>query len=148
MRDGGGGGGLPAGLPSAGDELQVDRDVLRDVAKRLHDDLQQLRGSGNGTLHDLRNNGGLVSPNALGDYPAGQGISQTFNQAYTQIGTTYESFLSTYEQVIQSIQQSVDGYQAAEDATQQSAQRAASTGSSSPPSQSAGGGGGGGGGAW
>lgn len=117
-----GGGGLPRTLPSVGDHIEVDRDVLRDVAKRLHADLQDIKGWGSGSLNDLQNNSqGLVTADDLGQYPAGQAISQTFQQAYDQIGSVYQQFVTSYEQVIQAIQRSADNYQSAEDATAASA---------------------------
>jgi hypothetical protein len=147
-RDGGGGGGYPRNLPSAGDHVEVDRDVLRDVAKRLQADLDELNSWNNGSLKDLQNNEEEWIPeDALGDYNAGRQIAGTFNQAYGQIGSTYNQFVGSYREVIRRIQASVDGYQRAEDATADAASRA-NLGGQSGGGQSAGGSGGGGGGAW
>jgi hypothetical protein len=147
-RDGGGGGGYPRSLPSAGDHVEVDRDVLRDVAKRLQADLDGLNSWASGSYKDLQNNQEEWIPdNALGDYNAGHQIAKTFDQAYGQIGTTYNQFLSSYQQVITGILQTVNGYQRAEDATADAASRA-NTGGQSGAGQSGGGSGGGGGGAW
>lgn len=152
VRDGGGGGGYPRNLPSVGDHVEVDRDALRDVAKRLQADLDELNGWHNGSLKDLQNNEQEWIPeNALGDYNAGQQIAKTFNQAYAQIGNTYNQFVGSYQQVITGILQTVNGYQRAEDATADAANRAnTGGGGQSGGGQSGGGsgGGGGGGGAW
>lgn len=146
VRDGGGGGGYPKNLPSAGDHVEVDRDVLRDVAKKLQADFDELDGWGSGGLKDLQDNEqGRVAEDALGDYNAGHQIFRTFDQAYTQISGTYNAFLTSYQQVITALKQQAEGYQRAEDATADAASRANSGG------QTGGGqsdGGGGGGGAW
>ena len=148
VRDGGGGGGYPRSLPSAGDHVEVDRDVLRDVAKRLQADLDELNSWDSGSLKDLQNNEQEWIPeNSLGDYNAGRQIAGTFNQAYAQIGSTYNQFLSSYQQVITGILQTVNGYQRAEDATADAASRA-NTGGQPGGGQSGAGSGGGGGGAW
>ena len=55
-RDSGGGGGYPRSLPSAGDRVEVDRDVLRDVARRLQTDLDELNGWVSGSLKDFQDN--------------------------------------------------------------------------------------------
>lgn len=144
VRDGGGGGGYPKNLPSAGDHVEVDRDVLRDVAKKLQADFDELDGWGSGSAKDLSESENSWEPkNALGEYNAGQQIAQTFDNAYTQIGSTYTQFLTSYQQVITAIKQTAEGYQRAEDATADAASRANTGGQSSD-----GGGGGGGGGAW
>lgn len=149
VRDGGGGGGYPKNLPSAGDHVEVDRDVLRDVAKRLQADLDELNSWNNGSLKDLQNNQNeWVPEDALGEYNAGRQIAGTFNQAYSQIGTTYSQFLGSYQQVISGILQTVNGYQSAEDATADAANRANPGGGQSRGGQTGGGSGGGGGGAW
>src|SRR3954454_275697 len=125
VRDGGGGGGYPKNLPSAGDHVEVDRDVLRDVAKKLQADLDGLNEWDSGSLKDLKQNDkGRVDKDALGDYKAGQDISQTFQNAYDKISATYSEFVSSYQQVINAIKQSADNYQRAEDATAASAHRA------------------------
>ena len=150
VRDGGGGGGYPRSLPSVGDSVEVDREALRDIAKRLQADLDELNGWNNGSLKDLQNNEQEWIPeNALGEYNAGRQIAGTFNQAYAQIGSTYSQFVGSYQQVITGILQTVNGYQRAEDATADAASRA-NTGGQSGGGQAAGGsgGGGGGGGAW
>jgi len=144
LADGGGGGGYPKDLPSAGDHVEVDRDVLRDVAKRLQADLDELNSWKNGSLKDLQNNQDeWVPENALGEYNAGRQIAGTFNQAYSQIGSTYGEFLSSYQAVISGILRTVNRYQSAEDATTAAANRANPGGG-----QTGGGSGGGGGGAW
>jgi hypothetical protein len=148
VREGGGGGGYPKNLPSVGDHVEVDRDALRDVAKRLQADLDELNSWNSGSLKDLQNNQEeWVPENALGEYNAGRQIAGTFNQAYTQIGNTYNGFLGSYREVIKRINDTVDGYQRAEDATADAASRA-NLGGSSGGRQSDGGSGGGGGGAW
>ncbi|HZB32872.1 MAG TPA: hypothetical protein VE465_22125 [Streptosporangiaceae bacterium] len=148
VRDGGGGGGYPRNLPSVGDHVEVDRDMLRDIAKRLQADLDELNGWNNGSLKDLQDNESEWIPeNSLGEYNAGRQIASTFTQAYSQIGGTYSQFLGSYQQVITGILQTVNGYQRAEDATAEAANRA-NIGGQSGGGQTAGGSGGGGGGAW
>lgn len=148
VRDGGGGGGYPRNLPSVGDHVEVDRDALRDIAKKLQADLDELNGWNRGSYKELQQNEqSWIPDNALGDYNAGHQIAKTFDQAYSQIGNTYNQFLSSYQQVITGILQTVNGYQRAEDATADAASRA-NLGGQSSGGQSGGGSGGGGGGAW
>ncbi|HEU5156896.1 MAG TPA: hypothetical protein VFU43_07855 [Streptosporangiaceae bacterium] len=123
--------------------------MLRDVARRLQADLDELNSWNSGSFKDLDNSQQEWIPeNSLGEYNAGRQIAGTFNQAYAQIGGTYSQFLESYAEVIRRIRVTVDGYQRAEDATADAASRA-NLGGQSGGGQSAGGsGGGGGGGAW
>ncbi|SRR6266545_6504331 len=144
-REDDGGGRYPRDLPSAGDQVEVDRDALRDVAKKLQADLDDLNSWNSGSLKDLQDNEqGLVPEDALGNYNAGRQIWQTFRGAYSMIGSTYGEFLTSYQQVVTAIKQTAEGYQRAEDATADAANRANPGGGG----QAGGGSGGGGGGAW
>ncbi|MBO0882383.1 MAG: hypothetical protein J2P17_19020 [Mycobacterium sp.] len=135
-----GGGGLPRQLPSVGDHVEVDREALRNIAKRLQADLDGLKGWGSGSIKDFQeNDAGRVDEDALGDYPAGHQIARTFESANSQIGSTYQQFISNYEQVINAINQQVNAYQRAEDATQEAAYRA-NTGGGQPSGNQSGGG--------
>jgi hypothetical protein len=122
----------------------VNRDVLRDVAKKLQADLDELNSWGSGSLKDLQDNDqGRVDEGALGNYTAGHQIAKTFENAYNYVGGTYSEFVNSYQQVITAIKQTAEGYQRAEDATADAASRA------NPGGQSGGGqSGGGGGGEW
>jgi uncharacterized protein YukE len=146
MRDDGGGGGLPRGLPSVGDEFRINADALRDIAKRLQDDLDQHKGWGSGTLNDLQyGDQGLVTDRVLGDYPAGKAISNTFEAAYNHIGDVYNNFLTSFQSVIDAIKQTADNYDRADQATEQSVNQvgaqtgggAASSSGGSPTTSSA-----------
>jgi uncharacterized protein YukE len=135
MRDGGGGGGLPRGLPSVGDEFEVNPEALKDIAKRLQDDLDQLKGWSSGTLNDLQyGDQGLVTDRELGDYPAGKAIAGTFEAAYNQVGNTYSSFLTAYQSVIDGIKQTAENYDRANQATEQTVNQvgAQNAGAASP----------------
>lgn len=117
---GGGGGGLPRALPSVGDQFEIDVEKLREIARRLQDDLDQHKGWGSGTLNDLQyGDQGLVTDRELGDYPAGEAIARTFDAAYNQIGTVYSAFLTSYQSVVDAIKQTADNYDNANQATEQ-----------------------------
>jgi hypothetical protein len=120
-----GGGGYPRDLPSVGDHVEVNRDVLRDVAKKLQADFDELNSWASGSQKDLtESQNSWVPKEAVGKYNAGQQIAGTFDNAYSQIGGIYQGFLGSYQQVISAIQRTVDRYQAAEDATADAANRA------------------------
>lgn len=97
-------------------QIEVDRDALRDIARRLQGDLDDLKGTGRGSLQDLQGDG-LVSADALGDYPAGREIAQTFHSAYAQIGRHYAELVTSYEGVIDRLMTTINNYENAEDAT-------------------------------
>jgi uncharacterized protein YukE len=143
MRDDGGGGGLPRALPSVGDRFEINPEALREVARQLQADLDELKGWSSGSLNDLQyGDQGLVTQEDLGDYPAGQQIARTFEAAYNQISTTYSSFLTSYEAVVNAIKQTAENYDRAEQATEQGvnqvgAQNAASSGGAAAPSGAA-----------
>ena len=124
MLDDGGGGGLPRALPSVGDEFEINPEALREVARRLQADLDGHKGWGSGTLNDLEyGEQGLVTQTELGNYPAGQQISRTFEAAYNQISSTYSAFLTSYQMVVDAIKQTAENYENAEQATEQSVNR-------------------------
>jgi hypothetical protein len=112
--DGGGGG----GFPTAGKEIVVHRDALRDIYKKLQADRDLYDNGGSGDPRDFADHG-LVNHSALGNYPASQGLSQSCTQAYNTIKGSYDTFLAQYQALIETIKQTVDNYQRAEDANMQ-----------------------------
>jgi len=112
---GGGGGGYPRNLPHqvGGKEVTMDHDTLKDVARKLRDDLEKLKG-----LH-LKEDIEDFSPNLsdIGDYSAGQGLHNTVTSAENSIAGTYQTFLQAYEQVILAIEQSEKNVKNADDAS-------------------------------
>jgi hypothetical protein len=112
---GGGGGGYPNNLPHqvGGKEVRMDHDTLKDVARKLRDDLNKLK--------DLRFKEDIddYSPNLsdIGDYSAGKGLHNTVTSAQNSIGTTYQQFIQAYEQVIQAIERSEQNVRNADDAS-------------------------------
>lgn len=112
--DGGGGG----GFPTAGKEVVVHRDALRDIYKKLQADRDLYDNGAAGDPRDVADNG-MVNQSALGNYPAGQGIGQSCSSAYNAIQGSYSTFLTQYQGLIDAIKQTVDNYQRAEDANTQ-----------------------------
>jgi hypothetical protein len=112
------------GWPQAGKGVDVDRDKLKDIAKVLQGDLDELRGYGKGTAKNLQSGGrGLVTMDELGNYPAATGLAGTTKNAYDVIAAEYEEFLQGYQQVINGLLGTRDRYQRAEDANTDNAGR-------------------------
>lgn len=124
--DGGGGG----GFPTAGKELVVHRDALRDIYKKLQADRDLYDNGGTGGPRDFADNA-MVNHSALGNYPASRGLSQSCSQAYSTIQSSYNTFLTQYQALIDTIKQTVDNYQRAEDANTTTNRTAGGSGSGS-----------------
>ncbi|GAA2086244.1 hypothetical protein [Actinomadura alba] len=126
---------FPRELPSAGQEIQVDRRILRSVHGELEKDLQDLKSWKPGTLNDLQSDDqGRVEKEHLGNYPAAQGLSQTTKNAYNQITRVYGEFITAYEGLINAIDRSASTHGEAERANTDAARNA---GNGGPPSSGA-----------
>lgn len=126
QRDTGGGTPMPnRDLPDAGKGIDVDREKLKNIAKKLQADLDELNKHASGTPKDLRQGEkGVVTDAQLGKYSEAQQLAVSVGNAYDQIGSTYDGFLTAYQQVIDSINRAAENHQNAEDATHKSAQSA------------------------
>ncbi len=125
LKDSGGYSGPPKQLPGANKEIRVDHGVLKNVAKAMQKDLDDLNSWSSGSYHDFRD-GSVVdlTTDELGNYPGGQNVAASAKAAYTQIGSTYSQFLIAYDQVIKAVKRSADNHANADDATRQSARQA------------------------
>jgi hypothetical protein len=114
----GNGGSYPRDLPSAGKEIRVNHDVMNDVYEKLKKDLNELEGSGKGTVRYLQiEDRGLVTSVELGKYPAAeQVVAQSVSNAYNKIVSVYDSFLLAYDGVVKALKKSADNHGAAEQA--------------------------------
>jgi prefoldin subunit 5 len=123
--DGSGGGLPPRDLPDIGQGIAIDRDKLKNIAKALQKDLDELSKHQSGTPSDLRQGEkGMVTDAQLGKYPEAEVLAGSVSNAYEKIGSTYDDFLTAYQKVIDSINKAADNHQNAEDATQHAAQQA------------------------
>lgn len=114
----------PMDLPSAGGEIRVNHEVLKDVHKKLLADYDELdKHSTTGSLKWFQaGDRGLVGAAELGRYPAAeQVVAMTCKNAYNQIGATYSSFLAAYDNLIKALKRSADNHGEAEQASTQSA---------------------------
>lgn len=124
-KDNGGSGGAPQQLPGANKELKVDPDVLKSVAKKMQQDLDDLNSWTPGSYnHFKQGDVAILTPDELGDYPGGHGISRSCKNAYDAVDSTYSQFLTAYDQVIKAIKKSADNHANAEDANRKAAQQA------------------------
>jgi hypothetical protein len=121
----------PKDWPSAKDEIFVHHDDLKKIAKELQADLDELNGTGKGSLYDLQYNCQIgdtefgVDPK---NYIAAQGLSQSTQNAYNKISEVYTAFLTAYQQVIDSINSTVDNYGKANDQVIQAANQVPANG--------------------
>jgi hypothetical protein len=125
-------------LSSAGDEFVVHRDKLHDVARELERDLQELRDARTKGSPSSLQHGGLATAAELGHYPAGEQIAVTCKNAHQHIGHAYDMFLNSYEAIINAIKNTAAGYDSAEQATMDAANRQQHGGGGSPTIHSAG----------
>lgn len=110
--------------PEAGKSVDVHRDKLKDIARTLQADLDELNGYGKGTAKNLQaGSRGLVTLGELGDYPAAKGLAGTAENAYEVIGTECLEFLTGYQALINAIKRTADNYEGAELANEQAANR-------------------------
>jgi uncharacterized protein YukE len=124
-KDAGGSGGAPKQLPGANKEIKVDHEKLKDVAKAMQKDLDDLNSWTPGSLNDFYDGDVTwLTQDQLGNYPEGHGITQSAQAAYNSIGDTYGEFLKAYDSVIKAINKSADNHKNAEDANQHAAQQA------------------------
>lgn len=124
-RDDGGSGGAPKQLPGANKEIRVDHEKLKDVAKAMQKDLDDLNSWTAGSLNDFYDGDATwLTQNELGNYPEGGGITQSSQAAYNSIGDTYSQFLEAYDSVIKAVNRSADNHKNADDATKHAAQQA------------------------
>ncbi|MCW2900796.1 MAG: hypothetical protein JWO67_3061 [Streptosporangiaceae bacterium] len=115
-----GGGSYPPNLPSAGKEIRVNHDALHDVYVKLQNDRDLFDKGGSGTLRDFQGSAkGRVEQHHLGDYPAGQGLHQTCQNAENHIGNVYKEFLDGYQKLIDAIKRTADNHKKAEEANEQ-----------------------------
>lgn len=108
----------PQDWPSAKDQIFVHHDDLKKIAKELQADLDELNGSGKGSLYDLQYNG-QIGDTEFGvdqkNYLAAVGLSQSTQNAYAKVSEVYQGFLTSYQQVIDSLNAAVDNYGTAND---------------------------------
>lgn len=110
--------------PEAGKGVDVHRDKLKDIAKALQKDLDELSGYNKGTAKNLQaGSRGLVTLAELGNYPAAKGLAGTTKNAYDVIGTEYQEFLDGYQALINAIKRTADNYEGAEQTNEQAANR-------------------------
>jgi hypothetical protein len=141
----GGGGGYPRSLPSAGREIRVNHEVLKDVADQLAKNLRELEGSTRGTLRSFQNNSAVdLTGNQLGHYPAAagttgmDGLAGTCRNAYSTIGSVYGQFLTAYDNLINALKKTAENHSEAEQASTKAVDSAYNGASSTqtPPSSS------------
>lgn len=122
----------PKDWPSAKDQIFVHHDDLKKIAKQLQDDLDELDGTGKGSLYDLQYNC-QIGPSEFGfdkdNYIAAEGLSKSTQNAYQKISGVYTAFLTAYQQVIDSINAAVDNYGQANDQVIQAAHQVPASGS-------------------
>jgi len=124
-KDDDGGGGAPRQLPGANKEIRVDPDVLKDVAKAMQKDLDDLNSWTPGSLNDFYDGDvSWLTQDELGNYPEGGGITQSAQAAYNSIGGTYGDFLTAYDAVIKAVNKSAGNHKDAEDANKKAARQA------------------------
>jgi hypothetical protein len=104
----------PRNLPSVGKDIVVHREELKSIYKRMQADLDLYDGWGAGSPNDFKDQAD-VGKDALGNYPAAQGVSTTCGNAYNHIGSTYDAFLIAYKGVIDAIKKTADNYDKAEE---------------------------------
>lgn len=104
--------GHPKHLPLLGDkEVDVNHDVLQDIARVLRKDLEGLkRDRWRERIEDDH-----PPIEAMGDYTAGKSLHQTIKNARDHIGTVQESFVQAYESVILALENSEKNYRDADD---------------------------------
>src|SRR4051794_30236754 len=125
-RDGGGGQPLPPQqLPNTGKDVTFHKDKLLDIAKALQKDLDELNKHGTkGSLFDFQSVAdadpkGFVSQEALGNYPAAQGVHMTCKTAYETVGNVYGAFTDAYQGLINTLTQNAKNYHGTEHQNEQ-----------------------------
>lgn len=123
----------PQNLPPAGGkEIRVHRENLHNVAKALHDDLQELNKAGaQGSPDELHQTHGgnpkaMLNQEDLGNYPAAQGVYATVKTAYSTIGSTYSEFLTGYDNIVKTLTANAKNYDNTEDANTHNSRRTGS----------------------
>lgn len=117
------GDGPPVSLPSPGQGIKVNHEVLNDVCRQLAKELEDLESGRNGTPKHLQSTHLVLTGKELGHFPAvegqhgGDGLAGSCANAYEQISLTYSKFLSAYENVIKALKKSADNHAEAEQAS-------------------------------
>ncbi|WP_395108965.1 hypothetical protein [Actinomadura sp. SCN-SB] len=104
--------GHPRNLPPLGTrEVRIDHDTLKDIARILRADMNNLHdGRWKEKIDDS-----FPPVEAMGDYTAGRSLHQTIRNARDQIGNTHQAFVQAYEAVITALENSEQNYRDADD---------------------------------
>jgi hypothetical protein len=127
-----GDGGPPTSLPTVGQGIKVNHEVLGDVCRQLAKELSDLEAGGSGSPKHMQQTSHILAltGNQLGHFPAaegqhgGDGFAGSCANAQQQINSTYQEFLSAFDDLLKALKKSADNHAQAEQASTDAVNRA------------------------